>query len=56
MWPTVINTAVGVRSISPEYLNVGRVLKLSRRKMLTRIIIPATLPASALPLYVRAFR
>ncbi|HVH92448.1 MAG TPA: ABC transporter permease subunit, partial [Candidatus Acidoferrum sp.] len=30
MWPTVINTAVGVRSISPEYLNVGRVLKLSR--------------------------
>src|SRR5712664_74180 len=36
MWPTVINTAVGVRSISQEYLNVGRVLKLSRRKMLTR--------------------
>jgi len=44
MWPTVINTAVGVRSISQEYLNVGRVLKLSRLKMLTRIIIPATLP------------
>ncbi len=44
MWPTVINTAVGVRSISPEYLNVGRVLKLSRMKTLRRIIIPATLP------------
>ena len=44
MWPTVINTAVGVRSINQEYLNVGRVLKLSRRKMLTRIIVPATLP------------
>jgi len=44
MWPTVINTAVGVRSISPEYLNVGRVLKLSRVKTLRRIIIPATLP------------
>ena len=29
MWPTVINTAVGVRSISQDYLNVGRVLKLS---------------------------
>ena len=28
MWPTVINTAVGVRSINQEYLNVGRVLKL----------------------------
>src|SRR5881409_1123408 len=44
MWPTVINTAVGVRSISQDYLNVGRVLKLSRAKMLTRIIVPATLP------------
>ena len=44
MWPTVINTAVGVRSISQEYLNVGRVLKLSRTRMLTRIIVPATLP------------
>jgi nitrate/nitrite transport system permease protein len=44
MWPTVINTAVGVRSISQDYLNVGRVLKLSRTKMLSKIIIPATLP------------
>src|SRR4030095_13511129 len=44
MWPTVINTAVGVRSISPEYLNVGRVLKLSRMKTLRRIIIPGSLP------------
>ena len=44
MWPTVINTAVGVRSISPEYLNVGRVLKLSRAKMLKKIIVPAALP------------
>jgi ABC-type nitrate/sulfonate/bicarbonate transport system, permease component len=32
MWPTVINTAMGVRSISSEYLNVGRVLKLSPLK------------------------
>ena len=44
MWPTVINTAVGVRSISPDYLNVGRVLKLSRVKMLAKIIVPASLP------------
>ena len=44
MWPTVINTAVGVRSISPDYLNVGRVLKLSRWKMLTKIVVPASLP------------
>jgi nitrate/nitrite transport system permease protein len=44
MWPTVINTAVGVRSISQDYLNVGRVLKLSRWKMLVKIIVPATIP------------
>jgi len=44
MWPTVLNTAVGVRSINPDYLNVGRVLRLSRLKMLRTIIIPATLP------------
>jgi nitrate/nitrite transport system permease protein len=44
MWPTVVNTAVGVRSINQEYLNVGRVLRLSRGTMLRKIIIPATLP------------
>ena len=44
MWPTVINTAVGVRSIPQDYLNVGRVLKLPRTKMLRKVIIPATLP------------
>jgi nitrate/nitrite transport system permease protein len=44
MWPTVINTAVGVRSISQDYLNVGRVLRLSRTTTLRRIVIPATLP------------
>ncbi len=44
MWPTVINTAVGVRSISPDYLNVGRVLRLSRFRMLAKIIVPASLP------------
>ena len=44
MWPTVINTAVGVRGISQDYLNVGRVLRLSKVKMMTKIIIPASLP------------
>ena len=44
MWPTVINTAVGVRAISQDYLNVGRVLRLSRSTMLRKIIMPATLP------------
>ncbi len=44
MWPTVINTAVGVLSINPDHLNVGRVLRLSRAKMLAKIIVPASLP------------
>jgi nitrate/nitrite transport system permease protein len=44
MWPTVINTAVGVRSIHPDHLNVGRVLRLRGPTMLRKIIIPATLP------------
>lgn len=44
MWPTVINTMVGVRSIPQEYWNVARVLKLSPWRRLTKIILPATLP------------
>jgi nitrate/nitrite transport system permease protein len=44
MWPTVLNTAVGVRAVPQDYLNVARVLKLSRSKTLLKILIPATLP------------
>ena len=44
MWPTVLNTASGVRAVPQDYLNVARVLKLGKRKMLTKIYLPATLP------------
>lgn len=44
MWPTVLNTAVGVRAIPQDYLNVARVLKLSYTKTLFKILIPAALP------------
>ena len=44
MWPTVLNTAVGVRAIPQDYLNVARVLKLSRTKTLCKVLVPATLP------------
>jgi nitrate/nitrite transport system permease protein len=44
MWPTVLNTAVGVRAIPQDYLNVARVLKLSRTKTLFKVLVPATLP------------
>jgi nitrate/nitrite transport system permease protein len=44
MWPTVLNTAVGVRAVPQDYLNVARVLKLSRSKTLFKILIPSALP------------
>lgn len=44
MWPTVLNTAIGVRNVPQDYLNVARVLRLSRAKTLFKILLPATLP------------
>jgi nitrate/nitrite transport system permease protein len=44
MWPTVLNTAFGVRSIPQDYINVARVLKLSRTKMLFKVMLPSALP------------
>ena len=44
MWPTVLNTALGVRSIPEDYLNVARVLDLSPTTRLRKIILPAALP------------
>ena len=44
MWPTLINTALGVASIDKDYLNVARVLKLSWWTRIRRIIIPSALP------------
>ena len=44
MWPTVLNTAVGVRAVPQDYLNVARVLRLSPLKTLFKILVPATLP------------
>jgi nitrate/nitrite transport system permease protein len=44
MWPTVLNTALGVRSIPQDYLNVARVLQLSKTKTLFRVLLPAALP------------
>ena len=44
MWPTVLNTAVGVRAVPQDYLNVAKVLKLSKLKTLFKILIPSALP------------
>lgn len=44
MWPTVLNTAVGVRSIPQDYLNVAKVLRLSRTQTLVKVLLPSALP------------
>ena len=44
MWPTVLNTATGVRNIPQDYLNVARVLNLSRTRTLFSVLLPAALP------------
>jgi nitrate/nitrite transport system permease protein len=44
LWPTIINTALGVSSISKDYMDVARVLEMPRWRRITKIIWPASLP------------
>ncbi|MCC3453037.1 nitrate ABC transporter permease [Microcoleus sp. PH2017_08_TRC_O_A] len=44
LWPTMINTALGVSSVSKDYLDVARVLEMPRWRRITKIILPASLP------------
>jgi nitrate/nitrite transport system permease protein len=44
MWPTIINTMMGVRAIPQDFWNVARVLRLSRTTTFLKIVLPATLP------------
>ncbi|MCM1983919.1 nitrate ABC transporter permease [Lyngbya confervoides] len=44
VWPILINTAEGVRQVPRDYVNVGRVLQLSRQEFFFKVIIPAALP------------
>src|SRR5688500_3572641 len=44
LWPMIVNTAVGVRQIPQDYLNVARVLNLSEWKVCTKLLFPAVLP------------
>jgi nitrate/nitrite transport system permease protein len=44
LWPTVINTAVGVGSIDRDLLNVARVLRLKKTTQLTKLVLPSALP------------
>ncbi|MDQ2104758.1 ABC transporter permease [Azospirillum isscasi] len=44
LWPTLINTAVGVSSIDKDLMNVGKVLQLSGPTMVRRLVLPSALP------------
>ena len=44
LWPTVINTAVGVANVSKDLLNVSQVLRLGALTHVFKIIVPASLP------------
>ncbi len=44
LWPTIINTAVGVASISQDLTNVSRVLRLNWWTHVVKIVIPSSLP------------
>ena len=44
LWPTLINTAVGVSSIDRDLINVGRVLRLSYLTTIFKIVIPSSIP------------
>jgi nitrate/nitrite transport system permease protein len=44
LWPTLINTAVGVSSIDRDLVNVGKVLRLDWPTQIKRIILPSALP------------
>ncbi|HUU25681.1 MAG TPA: ABC transporter permease [Methyloceanibacter sp.] len=44
LWPTLINTAIGVASIDQDLVNVGRVLKLSWYTKVLKVVLPSALP------------
>ncbi len=44
LWPTLINTALGVASIDRDLVNVSRVLKLGTWTKITRLVLPSALP------------
>ncbi len=44
LWPTLINTAVGVAAIDKDLVNVGRVLRLPWYTKVVKIVLPSSLP------------
>jgi len=44
LWPTIINTTLGVSSIDKDLLNVAKVLQLKWTTKLVKLVLPSSLP------------
>ena len=44
LWPTLLNTALGVASVPQDHKNVGKAFGFSHWKYITKILLPASLP------------
>ncbi|WP_255581245.1 ABC transporter permease subunit [Caballeronia sp. dw_276] len=45
MFPIYINTVLGIRQVDPKLIELGRVLGLSNRTLIRRIVLPGALPS-----------
>lgn len=44
IWPIIINTALGVRSVNEDYMNVAKVLRFTPIEKVFQIILPVAVP------------
>ncbi|MCG6902612.1 MAG: ABC transporter permease [Rhodobacter sp.] len=44
LWPTLINTALGVSSIDKDLISVSKVLKMNTYTKITKLVLPSALP------------
>jgi nitrate/nitrite transport system permease protein len=44
IWPIILNTITGVQQIPQDYINVSKVLQLSRKEYFLDVVFPATVP------------
>lgn len=44
LWPTLINTAVGVNSVDKDLVNVGKVLRLNWFTYVRKVVLPSSIP------------
>ncbi len=44
IWPIIINTALGVRSVNEDYMNVAKVLQFNPLEKVVQIILPVAVP------------